>query len=398
MTRGAPQPFPRLLSLSLVGLLAACGPLTPDDAAQQLQAAVTSAVSSRRGGARHGVLLVDAPRLGLSRTFVAGPADGATGAPLTSQTPFLAASVGKLFVAAAVTSLAKQGVLGLDDPLERWVAPAAFSGLPVEGGDAALAQVTLRQLLGHRSGLPDAFSGSKARDGAPTIFALMKTSPERAWTRDAVLAYARAHFDPAGAPGAQFFYSDLNYDLLGLVLEAAGQAPWHEVVRRQVLAPLALVHTWYYNLEVAPEGAGELADVFAADVNLVRQPCLTADQAGGGLATTVGDLRDFLRGLEAGTPVSLDELGQDWSSNAIYSGIDYGHGLWRIRPGGVFFTMGGLPELRGVSGMTGSFVYLAAKEDAVVAGTFDQTQWDEEHVSFLLGDILPVLARVPVSP
>jgi CubicO group peptidase (beta-lactamase class C family) len=261
-----------VVTLWLAALFGACGPLSPTDAQSQLQAAVSSAVSGKRAGARHGVLLVDAPKLGVTGTFVAGPSNGHTGAAFAADTPFLAASVGKLFVAAAVTSLARDGVLSLDDRLDRWVDPSTFAGLPVKGGDAALAQVTLRQLLGHRSGLPDAFSGSPSRDGAPTIVQLMKDAPERAWTRDDLFAYARAHFDPAGAPGAQFLYSDLNYDLLGLVLERADQAPWNQVVRRRVLAPLALSHTWYYNLEAAPDGVGELSDVFAADVNLARQP------------------------------------------------------------------------------------------------------------------------------
>lgn len=73
--------------------------------------------------------------------------------------------------------------------------------------------------------------------------------------------------------------------------------------------------------------------------------------------------------------------------------IDVGLCVWRIRPRGIFFALGGFPELVGHSGATGAFAYHTAEHDAVIVGTFNQTTWQEDHLEFLLRDVLPVLAR-----
>jgi D-alanyl-D-alanine carboxypeptidase len=382
-----------VVALGGVGaLVLANRPLSAVEAAAKLDDALGRAVEG--DPLVHGaVMWVDAPALGLQQGWAHGLADVDAGTPMTLETPFLSASVGKLFVAAAVVSLERRGALSLDDPLSKWVRPEVVTGLPVVGGDEALLGVTVRQLLGHRSGLPDAFSDPSS-DGAPRLFDRIASEPWQTWPRPAVFDYARAHYRPVGAPGAQFHYSDLNYDLLGLVLEGVAQAPFHLVVRREVLEPLELRHTWYHAYEEAPAGVGPPADIFVGTVNLRGAPALSVDQAGGGLATTVHDLRQFLRALLAGKPVPLDAMATAFSEDAMHPGIDVGLGAWRIRPGGVFFALGGLPVLLGHSGATGVWAYAARDLDAVVVGAVSQSQWQEEHLRFLLRDVLPVMSRV----
>jgi D-alanyl-D-alanine carboxypeptidase len=368
----------------------------PEEAAVRLQRALRRAVGSD-SGVRGAVMAVDAPRLGLARAWAHGVADVAAGVPMTVETPFLAASVGKLAVAAAVAKLAGDGRLSLDDGLGRWAPPDVIAGLPVEGGDEALARVTVRQLLSHRSGLPDYFSG-RARDGSPRVYDLLASEPERAWTRAELFAYARAHYAPAGRPGEAFHYSDLNYDLLGVVLEAVAGKPFHEVVRETVLAPLGLAHTWYHAFEPAPPGLAPLADVHLGEVRLRGARSLSADQAGGGLATTVGDLCALMRGLLSGVPVPLDALATSFTRDAMHRGIDVGLGVWRIRPRGIFFALAGLPDLIGHSGSTGVWSYIVAApgsalDGAVLTGAVSQSRWEERHVRFLLADVLPILVR-----
>lgn len=73
-----------------------------------------------------------------------GLADDATGTPNTATTRFQIASVSKQFTAAAALLLAERGVLGLDDPMNRWIGgcPESWSG------------IRLGHLLAHTSGLP----------------------------------------------------------------------------------------------------------------------------------------------------------------------------------------------------------------------------------------------------
>ena len=307
------------------------------------------------------------------------------------------ASIGKLFVAATVLSLVHDGVLSLDDSLMDWLQPDVIQGLPVLGGDEMLGTVTIRALLSHRSTLPDYYEGD-TMDGVPNVLTLLVEEPDRTWTPRQLLDYTKEHFAPVDELDDGFEYADTNYDLLGLIVEAATGQPFYDVVAERVLIPLGLDHTWYH-VYTNPSRTGPpdpdaygYADVFARDVNLAGTPALSLDGAGGGLATTVSDLDNFMRGLLDGTPVHLNEFGQEWTGDAINRGIDYGYGLWRIRPGGILFLLRGYPELFGVSGSTGTFVYYVPEYDAVIAGAFNQTGYQEDHVRFLF-KALDVLAK-----
>lgn len=378
----------RAVAPLLIGVVVGCG-LSGDAAVAKLDRAVLR-VTER--GIHSAVLWVDAPRYGIQRGFAHGVANVAGGVAMTVDTPFLSASVGKLFVATAILRLVGDGRLSLEDPVTQFVSMDELQGLPVEGGDAAFAGMTIAMLLSHRTGLPDYFS-DPSHDGAPRLFDRIATEPDRVWTRREMLDYARAHYRPVGAPGVLFHYSDTNYDLLGLVLEAVTGKPFHEAVRELVLTPLGLERTWYHAFETAPEGVLATADVWIGGVNLGGTAALSVDQAGGGLVTTVGDLRDFLRALIDGRPVPLSSLSTDFTEDAMHAGIDVGRGAWRIRPGGIFFALAGLPTLEGHSGATGVWAYYAAEWDVVLTGAVSDSAWQEQHIEFLLRDVLPVLAR-----
>jgi D-alanyl-D-alanine carboxypeptidase len=359
------------------------------DAGDKLDAAAVRAVDG--SDVRGVVFAVDAPGVGLVHTSAAGVANVEAGTAMTGETAFFSASVGKLFVATAVYALAKDGVIDVDAPFVRYVDvdAAGIAGLPVAGGDAALAQITVRQLLAHRSGLPDYFSDA-SKDGAPRLFDVLAQEPDRAWTRAELFAYARDHYAPVGAPG-DFHYADTNFDLLGLVLEGAtGAQSYAAVVRERVLDPLGLVHTWTHAVEAAPAGV-VVADVFVNGKNLRGAAALTADQAGGGMITTTHDLCVFVRGLARGMPVSFADFGDAFATDAMHAGIDVGAPLWRVRPGGIFFALGGMPTLIGHSGATGVWAYYANDIDAVFVGAASSNAWQEKHIEFLLSEVVPVV-------
>lgn len=372
-------------------------PLSPQEASAELENLLRNKVA-RDDALRNGVLLVDAPALGIDGAWATGVAYERNGTEMTAETPFLSASIGKLFTAATVLALAEEGVLSLDDSMTVWLPAEVYEGIPVKGGDAALSDVTVRMLLSHRSGFPDYFEG-KTKDRAPNIIELLRTEPERAWTPDTLLAYTKEHFKPIGAPGERFEYADTNYDLLGMIVEQATGQPFHEVVADYVLEPLALQHTWYH-ARTDPSRIGppqpetaSYADVWMDDANLANVPSLSLDWAGGGLATTAADLRIFLRSLVDGRPVALDAFQQEWTENSLARGIDYAYGLWRIRPAGLFFLMRGYPDVVGVSGITGTYLYYVPEYDAVITGAFNQTGYQQAHVRFLL-QVLALLGRV----
>ena len=71
-----------------------------------------------------------------------------TKAPVTTDSLFCTASISKVFVATAVNQLAERGVLCLDAPLVQYLPYFQLA-------DERSAQITLRQVLSHTSGMPD---------------------------------------------------------------------------------------------------------------------------------------------------------------------------------------------------------------------------------------------------
>ncbi len=111
---------------------------------------------------------------------------------------FAIGSVTKSLVAAQMMRLVEAGRLRLDDPADRYL-PA---GLDFDTNDA-----TIRQLMGHRSGIPDYWE---------EVVATLETHPRRVWTPDDMLALVRPERTPAGTTHE---YADTNYLLLQLVIE-----------------------------------------------------------------------------------------------------------------------------------------------------------------------------------
>ena len=148
--------------------------------------------------------------------------------PPTPQTPFLIGSLTKSFTALAVMQLVEAGKIMLDAPIQRYL-PWFRVADPV-----ASAQMTVRQLLNQTSGISSL---------AGTIsLAESDDSP------DAVERQARALSTLAlnHSVGTSFQYCNLNYNLLGLVVEAASGQPYAEYIQEHIFGPLDMGHTHIY--------------------------------------------------------------------------------------------------------------------------------------------------------
>jgi D-alanyl-D-alanine carboxypeptidase len=163
-----------------------------------------------------------------------GLADVRTRERVRAETMFQAASVTKTFVAALVLKLAEDGVLGLDDPLSRWV--PAFPGS---------RRITLRQLLNHTAGTAD-FVG----DGR-FLAAQRRRGLAAAWTPLQLMRYVP---EPLAKPGERWIYSNANYLLLGLAIERATRSTVGRELHRRLL-PRATFDRILFQGEERPRGA-----------------------------------------------------------------------------------------------------------------------------------------------
>ncbi|MDP3135464.1 MAG: serine hydrolase domain-containing protein, partial [Burkholderiaceae bacterium] len=116
--------------------------------------------------------------------------------PFTVDTTSDGASLAKTLTAALVHEMAAEGRLNLDDPVTRHLPAYPY------------AKHTLRDLVSHRTGLPDYgafdadFKPDQVRDTADLLAVLVKRKPA-----------------PALAPGVQVEYANLGFDLAALVVE-----------------------------------------------------------------------------------------------------------------------------------------------------------------------------------
>jgi len=146
-----------------------------------------------------------------------GVADRATGRRVTPDDPVRVASVSKLVVAMGVMRLVEAGTLDLDRDVSDWL------GWRLRNPAHPDAPVTLRQLLSHTSGL---------RDGVQYWI------PFGGSVR-AALADPKA-WEPAHPPGGYFVYSNLNFPVIGSIIEKATGERFDVAMARLVFAPLRL--------------------------------------------------------------------------------------------------------------------------------------------------------------
>ena len=130
------------------------------------------------------------------------------------------ASITKTMTAALVLQLVDEGVVRLDDPVERWLGPVAH--VP--------PAITVRQLLNHTNGL-DNYTTSAA------LGAALAADPLHTFTPDELLGFIGP---PRFAAGERTEYTNTAFLLLGQLAERATGRPVVELYRQRLWTPLGL--------------------------------------------------------------------------------------------------------------------------------------------------------------
>ncbi|MYX32945.1 MULTISPECIES: serine hydrolase domain-containing protein [unclassified Streptomyces] len=269
----------------------------------------------------------------------AGVHDLDTGRPADPRGRFRAGSVTKVFTAAVVLQLAAERKVDLGAPARRYL-PALVP--------AAYGDVTVRQLLDHTSGIPGAdMPGGTVEEAYAHRFDL---HPPESMVENAT---AKA---PEFAPGTKQHYLNINYTVLGLLIEKVTGRPYAEEVGRRVLRPLRLRDTSYPGTDPRIEGPhnhGYQRFAHADGTTELRDVTIwgqTESWAAGDIISTTADLERFLRALFTGRVVPRPQLEEMFTLPAA-SVREYGSGAPASYSAGLsVITLGG----REVWGKTGS--------------------------------------------
>lgn len=247
-----------------------------------------------------------------TRREAAGYSDLDSRAGFAANTRVRVASITKTFVAATILQMVADGLIELDAPVETYL-PGRIRGQGIDG-----RAISVRQLLQHTSGLPEYF-------GDPAELDLTGKTP------DDVLEMALR--SPAQfPPGTTMKYTNTNYVVAGLIVEAVAGRPAADEVTRRIIVPLGLVHTYFPALGErglrSPSARGyELVDGHRVDVTDDKGTAVGMD---GSLVSTGEDTTAFLAALLGGRVIPREELLQMMSTVPTADpGEGYGLGLVR---------------------------------------------------------------------
>jgi uncharacterized protein YbbC (DUF1343 family)/CubicO group peptidase (beta-lactamase class C family) len=196
--------------------------------------------------------------------------------PMTLETIFDLASLTKVVATTtAVMKLVEQGRIRLNDPVAKY--------LP-EFGQNGKEDITVRQLLTHYSGLGPDLDLKTIWEGKETAYQM---------------AFGEA---PEAPPGSRFSYSDVNFIVLGALVERVSGETLDKYCERRIFAPLKMMHTRFtppaaLRPKIAPTQYDENEHMLRG---VVHDP--TARRMGGvaghaGLFSTADDLAKFSQAL-----------------------------------------------------------------------------------------------------
>jgi D-alanyl-D-alanine carboxypeptidase len=297
---------------------------TPDAAARPAPAPTRTllgqvAAQLVRDGAPGALVLVRTPAG--TRRAARGLGSRAPRVALRPTDRFRIASVTKTFVATVVLELVSEGKLALDDQIE-----GRLPGLLPDGG-----AITVRELLNHTSGLFD-YDQDEAWQG--TVIA----HPDREWSPRELVAVATAH-GLLFPPGTAWFYSDTNYVVLGLLVEAVTGTTLERQLRERIFQPLGLAAT-SFPTGSAIDGAHAHGYVGSlpwlppgtlVDATTVVSPSVW--WAASAIVANADDLARFYAALLGGRLVRADLLAAMRSASPVTRGtpFEYGLGLEQFR-------------------------------------------------------------------
>lgn len=225
--------------------------------------------------------------------------------PASADTFFQTASIGKQFTAALVMLLVRDGRLRLDEPVAAYLPDAP----------PTWAAITVRHLLTHTAAL----------DRMDPAIDLRKDYTE------AELLASAYRVPLMGAPGAQHAYSNLGYQVLGIICSRVGGSFYGDQLRERLFKPLHMGARVISEHDIVPgraAGYERLGGRFGNQAWVAPSQNTTAD---GSLYVTARDMARWGQALQGVQLLSQAEKETLWQPLRLNSGQteDYGFG-WKL--------------------------------------------------------------------
>ena len=254
----------------------------------------------------------------------------------TPDTKFRLGSITKQFTAALVLLLQQDGKLNINDPVSKYLpdAPKAWE------------KITLANLLGHTSGIPN-FTSFKEFDAWAA--SAHTWDEEYAFFKDKPLDFE---------PGTQFSYSNSNYEVLGGILEKVSGEKFGDLLRERIFGPLGMSDSGLDKDDLVLPKRAQGYRPGPKGLRVARSESMSVPFSAGSIYSTTGDLLKWEHGLFGGKLLSADSL----KAMTTPGKGDYGLGLMIHNEDGIKVTEHG----GGIEGFNTNLIYVPDKHICVV--------------------------------
>ena len=279
------------------------------------------------------------------------------------------ASITKTMTAVVILQLQEEGKLNISDTISKFLADskvARLNDLHMHKGVSYGNTITIQQLLQHRTGLADIFT-----DAAFRFYLNEYLNKKQVWNSEKLMRRyfkyglnRKTHF----VPDSGYYYSDVNYFLLGLIIEKITGETLAQQFRKRIFEPLKMSQTFFEYYEPAI-GSGKMAHSFLGKRDITKILNTSYDWAGGGVVSTNADLAIFLKGIFEGKLYKKDSslsLMTTMLPHTLKSGrvSYYGLGLYQ-------YTFNG-EKYYGHGGFWGSIIAYNPTKKIIFCGTVNQ--------------------------
>jgi D-alanyl-D-alanine carboxypeptidase len=208
---------------------------------------------------------------------------------VTPQTLFQICSITKVYTAVLILKLQAENKLSLSQTLgsllpqyPRW------------------KNITVKQLLNMTSGIPSFSDDKKFNE-------IVKKYPTRYWTTDETINFVK-NKPLLFQSGSHWSYSDINYVLLGMIIEKVSGRTYAQVLRQKILQPLDLSHTYYMPYEYPPFILRRMAKGYSSDNKDVTNVNMSQAGAAGAIIATTQDTARFFYDLFSGKVLEKKQM------------------------------------------------------------------------------------------
>ena len=243
--------------------------------------------------------------------------------PVTPHTVFHVASVSKQFTAMAVTMLAAEGALSLDDPAQAHLEFVPEFEHPV----------TVRQMIHHTSGIRDQWQ----------LLGISGWRLDDVITTEQILGLMSRQRELNFVPGSEYLYSNMGYTLLAETAATVGGLPFPEFTAARIFRPLGMDRTHFHDdhEHIVPDRAYSYRPVPAGDddrgegsgagpqAEYTKAVLSYANAGATSLFTTADDLARWLDNFRHETVGGPQVMEMMTTRGVLNSGdtIPYAHGL-----------------------------------------------------------------------